>query len=147
MTAQARLSSALHRIEVHAGPLRDEPDFIWHVTAGEGSDDSISLWGYIKTTSFVGFGQAQVVTVTRDWAWSVASKNRKTREEFELWVQMYASEVMYDTARRALQSQAALMDFAFEIGAEAPDAQVEFLKPNPLKARTQKTISPKAQSK
>jgi len=127
VSEEARFSTSLHRIEVHAGAHAKTDEFIWQVTVGEVAG-LVALWGYMRCSMVQGYGQAQVVGTTLVWKFDEVSKNKASRAEFAEWVQQYASEVMYDTARRALQVQAALMDFSFDMATEAPTATVQFEK-------------------
>ena len=125
---EPEFSVTLHRIEVHAGPsARDGDELVWELTAGPGVEDGVVLWGYLRRSESDGpFAQTQVVGFTSPWKWSDISSGTENHGPFNEWVARYAAESMFDTARRAIQAQAALMDTRFEIDLKAPPATVEF---------------------
>lgn len=135
-------STGLHRIEVHAGGVTDaERDMVWSVTATRAVDASILLWGYLRIADGGGFGQAQVVASgPGNVTWSAAIKNKATRSELTAWVAEHAAEAMFDTARRALQAQAATMDFYFEVDNKAPEVDLEIEIPEKSNAKSKAEI-------
>ena len=116
----------LHRIELHVEP--NEPESVWRLSAIEFGEGNVAVFGYILHSSEDGFGQAQVVLPVQHVKWSEAAKNKQSRAAFSDWVAKYAAEAMYDTARRALQGQAAMMDAFFDIAIKAPEVKVDFVK-------------------
>ncbi|MBM7504211.1 hypothetical protein ACFPER_12040 [Agromyces aurantiacus] len=117
---------SLHRIELHAGPLPDEDHFQWSLWTQAGAGDSVLVWGYVRRGAQTGFGQAQSFGVVLDRTWTEISASEESRAEFSEWVAAYASELLWDAARRALQAQAALMDFQFDLDVLAPPVELEF---------------------
>lgn len=126
----------LHRIEVHAGPVDEhEREVVWTITADRGFDGVVILWGYLRAADGGGYGQAQVVAGGGGVAdWMTATRNKNNRSELKAWVAEHAAETMYDTARRALQSQAAMMDFYFELNTKAPEADLRIMVDSPKKS-------------
>lgn len=124
--SNSRLIVALHRLEVHAGPLpadQTEPGITWAVSLRQ-NEDGVQIWGYLRRHGEEGFGQTQSVAFLNRPEWSSAAPD--VRPAIATWVEKYVSETMFDTGRRALQSQAALMDFQFDIDPQAPEAAPTF---------------------
>ncbi|ROR81146.1 hypothetical protein SAMN06295974_0371 [Plantibacter flavus] len=119
------------RIEVQTSSSIDESEkiFVWSVTARLGLNDSIFLMAYLRAAAEDGFGQVQVAGFTQDFSWSEVTGSAESTASYLDWSASYASEIMYDTARRALQAQAAAMDFQFDIDVSAPDEPVELRPP------------------
>lgn len=119
-------SALLHRLEVHAGPHDgDEPETVWSITA-RGIDGDATLWAYLRRSEVGGFGQAQAIGIVHHEVWRTVVEDQASRDRFLAWVLDYAAEVLWDTIRRALQAQAALMDFRFDLDAKAPEPEFRF---------------------
>lgn len=120
------------RIEVQTGapPIEQgERDFVWSVTARQGFHDSIFLMAYLRSAASDGFGQVQVVGYAQAFSWSQVVSSNENSEAFLDWSSAIATEVMYDTARRSLQVQAAAMDFQFDLEITSPDERPEIVPP------------------
>ncbi|PVZ94743.1 hypothetical protein DDQ50_13785 [Amnibacterium flavum] len=123
----------LHRLETHAGPHNEaleEP--VWTLTAFPSDELSTPvIWGYLRAESHDGFGQAQVLGVVSDpsRSWPAIAASNSGEADFAKWVAEHLAEVMYDTCRRALQAQAANMDFTFPLEKAAPSATLQIEKP------------------
>lgn len=124
----ARFSATLHRIEVHAGPIDPErgDEFQWSVWVQAGQHDSILIWGYVRRVTPIGVGQALGLGLLLDRSWSTATEKKRSRQDLSKWVEEYASEVLWDTTRRALQMQAAMMDFQFDLDVQSPKVEIGF---------------------
>jgi len=123
----------VYRIEVHGYPPVDEDErnpFFWRVTARISRNDNIILWGYLRQSGEDGFGQVQVLGFPRHFLWSEVTASEKATAKFLKWCRKHATEVLYDTARRALQTQAAAMDFQFELDVTAPDVEPVLVQPS-----------------
>lgn len=114
----------LHRLEVHAGPhrLKDGEVLRWTIRVGR-SDNDLVFQAYLGRHEVEGRGQAQAYAfrIGGNDA-SVASWSRDQAVE---WGARYAFESLWDTCRRALQAQASLMDFQFELDTKAPVPELE----------------------
>lgn len=119
-----RLAVRLHRLEVHlAAPSDGFPDTDWRVWA-EGDSDSILVVGYLASSSPDGYGQAQVTALVLQRSISDVLSSETAQSEFIGWVKAYVTETMYDVARRALQGQAAQMDFSLPLPLKAPEVTI-----------------------
>lgn len=125
-----RFSATLHRIEVHAGPVRREVDdeTVWSVSIGSIDHETLALWAYLRRASTVGFGQAQALGFVRR-SWVEINATEQTKSDFVTWARENVTEVLYDEARRALQSQAAHMDFSFDLPLKAPSLEITWVEP------------------
>jgi hypothetical protein len=117
---RTRFSAAVRRIEVHAGPNPDAIDETHWQVHGHPLEEKILLIGYLRRTGEEGFGQAQVVGLLDDCAWTDISSSDEELNRFAEWVELHFVETLYDNARRALQGQAALMDFQLALDIKAP---------------------------
>lgn len=90
-------------------------------------DEEIALWAYLRRRETEGLGQAQAVGLLGEHVRAtVESSSGDDHAEFLKWVEDYAAEVLWDTLRRAMQAQAALMDFQFDLDVKAPEASLKF---------------------
>lgn len=125
---RALFSATVRRIEVHAGPsFEPEHDAEWRIHGHPIDAEKVMLIGYLRRSGAEGFGQAQVIGVLGESAWDAISASPESMSEFQSWAELYLAEVLYDEARRALQAQAALMDFQFDIALKAPPVEIELM--------------------
>ena len=123
-----RLTTGLRRLEVHAIPPSEsdrEPGITWSMWIRP-TETGMDVWGYLRRKGEEGFGQAQSSAKVLKRNWSQSHNSLSTRKEMATWVERYVAEDLYDVARRALQAQAALMDFLFDIEPNAPHVEPSF---------------------
>lgn len=124
-------STNLQRVEVGIFPAsgRDEGT-VWNVHVhGIGADEEtdhpfVILTGYLSSNGQEGFGQARVAGLLFDRDIEREVSDEARLNAFMLEIDEMYLEPMYDTARRALQSQAAQMDFHLELDVQAPTAKI-----------------------
>lgn len=127
--SSASFSTIIDRLEV--GRFQDEDraeESVWnlHILGADqdAEDDYVVLSGYLRRNGPEGFGQAIASGLLEGVS---LDEKRETEEEWSKFVSFlgkYFAETIYDTARRALQSAAAQMDFTFELSVQAPEAHI-----------------------
>lgn len=129
--ARTLFSTGLQRIEVHVGGDPDiTPRNVWTLELQPGRDgagvlqDFTVAIGYVQRRGPEGFGQALAVGILLERPWEEVTATEHVEQQFVEWVRLNVAEVLYDTARRALQAQAALMDFQFDLDLKAPPTEV-----------------------
>jgi hypothetical protein len=123
------LIMGLTRIEVHHHvdmPDGMEPESRWQLTVFR-TNDGIAVSAYLRTVEEEGLGQAQAGASYRREAWRAGETSPKVERKITEWILEYLNEIMYDLIRRALQSQAAEMDFQFAFPIRAPDPVLRFV--------------------
>lgn len=123
---ELRYEALLSRIELLRGNREDPEDdgSNWSVSM-EGVDATlVVLSGFLKVNSRDGVGRALVhgAIVLPDENDGVIPDVAEVREGL---VAESCAELMYDTARRAINMQAAMMDFAFDMPLRAPDTKIK----------------------
>lgn len=112
------VSQQLTRIEVLAAPTPEEyqeAGATWTVTALRRAD-ALVIVGYLRRAGPEGYGQAQAAAVLRE----DSSFYSLPDDELTEYLSGYMTENLYDICRRALQSQAADMDFVLDVPLIAP---------------------------
>jgi hypothetical protein len=122
---EPQLGMVLHRIEVHGGPhqLENGETLRWSVRIGRQETDVIYL-GYLRRREVDGYGQAQA------FAWRMGNGDPSaaewSRERLVDWGARNVFEALWDVCRRALQAQASVMDFQFDLDVKAPEPTLKF---------------------
>jgi len=118
----------IRRMEVHAvGRIHDEDEKLgprWKVSI-DSFNNKILINAYLSVMEKECFGQAQAAAVVLDEDTAALHADPEKAAAFTEWAASYCFEVMYDVLRRALQSQAALMDFQFDLDQEAPEPELD----------------------
>jgi hypothetical protein len=130
LTNETEFSVVLRRIEVHNAAVPEiAHGMTWTINAGGGDDQCTLLIGHLLASAEEIFGQAQVIAMVGARPWPKSVKTKAARADFEHHIEVACAEAMYDTARRALQANAALMDFQFELDVNAPSAVINLEPP------------------
>ncbi|MBF4578907.1 hypothetical protein [Frigoribacterium sp. VKM Ac-2530] len=112
----------LSRIEVLGVPTPEEhreDGVTWAAQGHRGDDHNLIVIGYLRRSGEEGYGQAQSVA-----SFLVTSAlHDLSDEKLNAWLQAFVVEHLYDICRRALQSQAAAMDFHFDLPLAAPEIE------------------------
>ena len=125
--ARFQYSVDIFRVEVHrANPANDPEETFWQISAANIPEIGLMLLGYLRRAEPDGWAQIQLGCRLRSVTWKEATRSKAARAKFEDWVAEYPAENMYDVARRALQTQAALMDFSFDLDISAPDYELVY---------------------
>jgi hypothetical protein len=114
----------LSRIEVHRRPNPDpamEPAWSLFLYPGEYSH---VLMGILYIDGPKGTGQALALAMI-DSADSVDAEIEP--EVLRDWASIHCVEVIYDICRRALEAQAAQMDFSFTLPIKSPESEVKII--------------------
>ncbi|EYT56020.1 hypothetical protein H490_0103840 [Leucobacter sp. UCD-THU] len=93
----------------------------WHLDVIAYTDSgNIIVSSYLRVVEKEGFAQtlSQAVLLSEKMGWDL---DDWPEERFRDWVRVHVAEDLYDLSRRAIQSQAAQMDFQFNLELSSPD--------------------------
>lgn len=119
-----RIDLRLIRLEVGSEPS-DDTESSWSLWLSDDGEDDTFVLGSLYFRGPLGFGQARAI----GWVGGRSLSNEPSRDAFLLWLREFLTEPLYDVARRAMTSQAALMDFTLDVPGKAPEVEFEFVKP------------------
>lgn len=122
-------STLIERLEVGRFPNDDDSEeTVWnlHLVGSDADDDNrfVVVSGYLRRNGTEGFGQVIASGLIDGVSLEEEEESPERWTKFVDFVRQYFAEVIYDTARRALQSQAAQMDFMFDLNTKAPDVDI-----------------------
>lgn len=125
----AAFSTVVERLEVGRFPDEDRAEeSVWNLhILGSGEDedtDFVILSGYLRRNGPEGFGQAIASGLLEGVTLAEMHKTDAKWNEFVDHLSKYFAESIYDTARRALQSAAAQMDFSLDLSLQAPEVEI-----------------------
>lgn len=131
-------STALHRLEVGTAPNEElDEGVIWSVHLAQLAKSEDVLFPCVVATAYLsrngpeGFGQVQAAGMIWNRDIAIESQSKEAWSSFLDELQYSYVEAIYDTARRALQSQAAQMDFSFDLDPKAPPTDLHVYEPEP----------------
>lgn len=122
MRVVPEINFQLSRIEVLGVPTPEEhveEGVTWAAHGHKGEPNFLMVIGYLRRSGPEGYGQAQAAASFL----STSTVRDLDEEDLESWLQAYVVENLYDVCRRALQSQAAAMDFRFDLPLGAPELE------------------------
>lgn len=127
--SSAAFSTIVERLEVGRFQDEDRPEeSVWnlHILGADEDveDDYVVLSGYLRRNGQEGFGQAIASGLLEGVSLSEKRETEEDWAKFVSYLSSYFAETIYDTARRALQSAAAQLDFSFELSVQAPEANI-----------------------
>lgn len=117
---------SLTRIQVDKGQLKGEPSLTWNLRFMPFPDGIGILMGSLKSETAEGVGQAQVFAYLVPLVPTGEEEKLGPEPSFQ-WANEQAIRPLYDLAKRALESQAAAMDFSLDLPAHAPAAVIQRL--------------------
>ena len=124
---EPRLGFRVVRLEVGSDPSEDS-ELVWKAWVTADDDPDTVVMGYLRSVAGTGFGQARTAAILMGRSF----KDEVESGEFEKWIRENVLEHLYDTARRALNSQAAAMDVSLDIPTKAPEIELARLSPETL---------------